>query len=284
MVFALGGIALALPRTVQRLMSGNAKDRERTSAKKLDGASGALRLERSNEGQSVSSGRGRRSDPERVGENSNMESSSSSAAPVFGSPKSSAKSASRTGFSPHKPMQNKHKSQEEVLAFTMEQSVLRQYEINQLRHAIVSRDHAADQHSKIVDGVLSSIAKVLGVEFTALAAAPASEGNNAPSSKDSCSESSTSPDSILTPKLLLKESYPDMWKIKQELIIDKIEDLKLKVQDGGQRIPIDRRTDGRVGEVDSLKGQIRYAFRKQLRKKRSLRLDESYSECSMVRI
>ena len=122
------------------------------------------------------------------------------------------------------------------------------------------------------------------VEFTALAAAPASEGNNAPSSKDSCSESSTSPDSILTPKLLLKESYPDMWKIKQELIIDKIEDLKLKVQDGGQRIPIDRRTDGRVREVDSLKGQIRYAFRKQLRKKRSLRLDESYSECSMVQI
>jgi len=124
-------------------------------------------------------------------------------------------------------LQNEKKSQEDVLAFTMQQSVLRQHEMNKLRETIFSRDREIEKNSKIIDRVLTSISHVLGVEFSEVTAS--SEKQDESCSKQTSSESSTSPDSILTPKVFMKEMNAEIWTMKQELIIEKIVEMKQKM-------------------------------------------------------
>jgi len=122
-------------------------------------------------------------------------------------------------------LETEKKSREDVLAFTMQQSVLRQYEKNELKGTIMARDREIERKSETIDAILTAIAGAVGIEFSDVSAA-VEETPAASCSKESNSESSTSPDSILTPKLLMKENDPDIWKIKKELILEKVAELK----------------------------------------------------------
>jgi len=110
------------------------------------------------------------------------------------------------------------KNREDVLEFTMEQSALRSKEKEDLRDAIRSRDREIEQNSEVVDRLLTSISECLGISFSDLTGGTKLDS----CSKQSTSESTTSPDSTLTPKFLIKESTPDIWRMKHEMIIEKI--------------------------------------------------------------
>jgi hypothetical protein len=226
MLFAIGGLSLTLSHAVKRINPLKPKDNRVRDSVKSDAS------EEMSQGDSLSFETDRCTFPEKVDENDCTSQAASdyllTPAPAF-----SDTDANR-GHAPNiQQSHSEQRSKEDILAFTMEQSVLRQYQINQLRDALVLKDGEIEKNSKIIDGMLSSISKVVGVEFSNIAATSKSKQEGSCSNYSS-SESSTSPDSILTPKLLVKENSPEMWKIKQELIMDKIEELKLKVGEGEQ--------------------------------------------------
>jgi len=125
------------------------------------------------------------------------------------------------------------KSREDVLAFTMQQSALRSQEKDALRNEILSRDREIERNSETIDRVLTTISQSLGINFSDV---QAMDHNNS-CSKQSSSESTTSPEAAMTPKLLMKENNPEIWKIKQELILDKITEMAQRLEEMQRQRP-----------------------------------------------
>lgn len=125
------------------------------------------------------------------------------------------------------------KSREDVLAFTMQQSALRSQEKDGLRNEILSRDREIERNSETIDRVLTTISQSLGINFSDVQAMD----HNSSCSKQSSSESTTSPEAAMTPKLLMKENNPEIWKIKQELILDKITEMAQRLEEMQRQRP-----------------------------------------------